>query len=310
MMNYWWVNQNQTYKSEVAGGFLWSPKTKSNGHRNQFYDYMMDVQAGDIVFSFCDTKIKAIGSALGTAVSTPKPDFGEVGGQWANEGWLVPVEFIELANPFRPKDYIKKIKHHLPEKYSPLTTVGNGLQSVYLTVVANDLAAVLLELAGPQIQEIFRKLEVLPREPIESFDDEREVTGRTDIGPTTKAQLIQSRRGQGIFKANLRLIEARCRITDIANIRHLIASHIKPWRDCDDREKLDGNNGLLLAPHIDHLFDKGYISFEDTGKILVSPSLDKMTLLKWGVGTIVTVGEFNEKQTKYLEYHRNYVLRY
>src|SRR4051812_13370058 len=60
---FWWVNQNQTYKEEVGGGFLWSPKTKKNGARNHFYDTMKDVAPGDVIFSFCDTRIKAIGIA-------------------------------------------------------------------------------------------------------------------------------------------------------------------------------------------------------------------------------------------------------
>ncbi len=62
-MNYWWVNQNQTYKAEVGGGFLWSPKVRTDGARNQFYSNMEDVEQGDVIFSFCDTKIKAVGVA-------------------------------------------------------------------------------------------------------------------------------------------------------------------------------------------------------------------------------------------------------
>lgn len=66
-MRYWWVNRNQTYKSEVPGGFLWSPKTRADGARNQFYEKMREVAVGDIIFSFCDTRIKAIGVAIGRA---------------------------------------------------------------------------------------------------------------------------------------------------------------------------------------------------------------------------------------------------
>jgi putative restriction endonuclease len=54
-MRYWWVNQNQTYEFEVPGGFLWSPKTRSDGARNPFYEVMSEVKPGDFVFSFCDT---------------------------------------------------------------------------------------------------------------------------------------------------------------------------------------------------------------------------------------------------------------
>jgi putative restriction endonuclease len=64
-MRYWWVNQNQTYKHEVRGSFMWSPKRRSDGSRNQFYDYMREVSPGDIVFSYCDTRLKAIGVVTG-----------------------------------------------------------------------------------------------------------------------------------------------------------------------------------------------------------------------------------------------------
>ena len=53
-MRYWWVNQNQTYRAEVRGSFMWSPKQNANGARNQFYDNMRAVSSGDVVFSFCD----------------------------------------------------------------------------------------------------------------------------------------------------------------------------------------------------------------------------------------------------------------
>lgn len=96
-VRYWWVNQNQTYKREVEGGFLWSPKTNRDGRRNRFYDNMTEVSPGDLVLSFCDTEIKAIGIATGSAVSAEKPNFANIGGQWENEGWTVPVEFEEVV---------------------------------------------------------------------------------------------------------------------------------------------------------------------------------------------------------------------
>jgi predicted restriction endonuclease len=52
---------------------------------------------------------------------------------------------------------------------------------------------------------------------------------------------------------------------------HLRASHCKPWRDSSNEERLDGENGLLLRPNADHLFDRGFIGFEDNGDVLVSP---------------------------------------
>ena len=101
-MRYWWVNQNQTYKHEIQGGFLWSPKRRRDGRRNQFYDNMTEVRAGDVILSFCDTRIKAVGVAQGPALSAVKPEFGSIGEQWDDDGWYVPVEFEEAANPIRP----------------------------------------------------------------------------------------------------------------------------------------------------------------------------------------------------------------
>jgi hypothetical protein len=96
-MRYWWVNQNQTYRHEVAGNFLWSPKRRSDGSRNEFYDTMRRVALGDVVFSFCDTRIKAISVVTAPAQTSPKPDFGNAGLNWSMEGWLVPVELAPLS---------------------------------------------------------------------------------------------------------------------------------------------------------------------------------------------------------------------
>ena len=95
-MRYWWVNQNQTYRAEVRGSFMWSPKRNANGARNQFYENMRSVAPGDVIFSFCDTRIKAIGVVTGPAETGPKPDFGSAGVNWSEEGWFVSVDYCTL----------------------------------------------------------------------------------------------------------------------------------------------------------------------------------------------------------------------
>ena len=62
-MHYWWVNQNQAHRQEIQGGYLWSPKRNANGARNPFYESMCEVSPGEVVFSFVDTRIAAIGIA-------------------------------------------------------------------------------------------------------------------------------------------------------------------------------------------------------------------------------------------------------
>jgi putative restriction endonuclease len=80
----WWVNQNQTFRQEIEGGYLWSPKRNENGHRNPYYEFMREVAPGDLVFSFCDTRIAALGVVSGYCRESPKPEeFGTAGTNWS-----------------------------------------------------------------------------------------------------------------------------------------------------------------------------------------------------------------------------------
>jgi putative restriction endonuclease len=150
-VRYWWVNQNQTYRQEIAGGYLWSPKRNANGARNPFYEFMREVAPGDLVFSFVDTRIVAIGTVASYCYESPKPtEFGAVGLNWEDIGWRVRVNFVSLLNKIRPKDHIDVLRRVLPSRYSPLQDSGNGIQSVYLTEVPMPLADVLLGLIGKE----------------------------------------------------------------------------------------------------------------------------------------------------------------
>jgi putative restriction endonuclease len=73
---------------------------------------------------------------------------------------------------------------------------------------------------------------------------------------------------------------------------------------------LNGENGLLLTPSIDHLFDRGFISFEDSGRLIIAPVAHTQSLQRMGVATdqAVNVGAFSEGQRQFLDYHRNSVL--
>jgi len=81
---------SQTFRQEIEGGYLWSPKRNKNGHRNPFYEFMREVAPGDIVFSFFDTRIAALGIVGGFCRESPKPEeFGNAGANWSQIGWRV-----------------------------------------------------------------------------------------------------------------------------------------------------------------------------------------------------------------------------
>lgn len=323
MVRYWWVNQNQTYRHEVGGGYLWSPKRKKNGDRNPFYEAMREVAPGDVVFSFNNTLIAALGVVSSYCYESPKPtEFGQVGANWGPIGWKVDTKFLELRNPVRPKSFIEKLAPHLPTKYSPLRPSGDGLQSVYLTEVSDAFAAVIAQHVGNEASATLQAARAMSAseavspaaEPtLEEWErrEEARLRDSESLEPTVRTALIQARRGQGLFRKNVRMIETFCRVTRVDRAEHLIAGHIQPWRDSSNDQRLDGENGLLLTPSVDHLFDKGFISFEDNGTVIVSPVADRLSLRRMGIDADAppNVGAFSAGQRSFLDYHRDNVLR-
>lgn len=307
---YWWVSQNQTYQHEVPGNFMWSPKTNVNGGPVPSYEFMKEMRIGDIVFSFANTYIKAIGVVTAPAQSSVKPDFGAAGANWLNDGWLVDVAFQELgAAQFQPREHMALLTPTLPDLLSPIRPDGGGNQ-IYLAKISAQMASILIALTQGVGDSIVADLsQNLDFEgPQEDLADVEQIVMRTDIGETQKIQIINSRRGQGVFKAQVRQIERACRVTKVSNPRHLIASHIKPWSKSNDAEKISGYNGLLLAPHIDHLFDKGFISFENNGNLILSKQVDHKVLNQWAIDKAINVGGFRLEQKLFLDYHRDVVL--
>lgn len=302
-MKYWWVSQNKTYKEELEGGYLWSPKTQKDGKQNNSYNNMPKVSPGDIVFSFKSTRIQAmsIAKSSGYSFDIPKELPND---EWKNDGWKVDVEYHALKKLIRPKNHIEQLGPHLPKKYSPLKSNGDGNES-YLFELPKELAEEVIALVGSEATGIIdSSADILDK--LDSDKKQNEIVENLTISTTEKQQLITSRRGQGVFRLRLEAIEPCCRITHVDQKRHLIASHIKPWSKSDNIERLDGNNGLLLAPHIDHLFDKGYISFENNGDLIISEHASKDLLVSWSI-ELGNYGSLNKKQKFYMTYHRNEV---
>jgi putative restriction endonuclease len=302
-MRYWWVSQNKSYNQEIGGSYLWSPKLQKDNKKNNSYENMTRVAPGDIVFSFKSSKIFAIGIIQSKSYACSKPTELPIG-DWGPDGWKVDVEYTELKKLIRPKDYIEILRPLLPSKYSPLKSNGDGNES-YLFELPLALANQVIILLGAEATQVIDSS--LSTELLDENDAQQEaIVHDPDISVTEKQQLIKSRKGQGIFRRRLEKIESMCRITKVEDKRHLIASHIKPWSKSDNKERLDGNNGLLLAPHIDHLFDKGYISFSDDGGLIISKDLNSDLLIAWSVND-VNFGDFNGLQKTYLDYHRKNV---
>lgn len=128
-----------------------------------------------------------------------------------------------------------------------------------------------------------------------------------DAGATTTRRETEVRTKQRLFRERLIGVEKGCRLTGIEDLRFLRASHIKPWAESTHSERVDGENGLLLAPHADLLFDRGWISFSSSGRLLVSSNIptDVQSRLGLSLDAAVRRGVFSQKQRSFLEFHRD-----
>ena len=129
------------------------------------------------------------------------------------------------------------------------------------------------------------------------------VENDNNIKATEKDSIVKSRIGQGIFRNELIEYWHGCAISQCPFTWMLIASHIKPWRDADNQERLDTYNGLLLLPNYDKLFDLGYISFTQMGKIMYSRLLDKFDREAIGLTSDLHLVKLENQHLKYLKYH-------
>jgi hypothetical protein len=125
---------------------------------------------------------------------------------------------------------------------------------------------------------------------------------------TEKRLLVSARIGQGCFREALIKHWKGCAITGLSNPMLLRASHIKPWAASTNQERLNPFNGILLIPNIDLLFDRGFISFDPKGKILISNALDKNELEQMGLEEGAQIDLELEHQV-FLAFHRDNVFR-
>ncbi len=145
----------------------------------------------------------------------------------------------------------------------------------------------------------------------EGFDSDIEgdveaILAASSVTDTEKATLLKTRIGQGNFRQKLIALWGGCAVTGYTDTSMLVASHIKPWRASSNKERLDGYNGLLLLPTLDKAFDSGLISFDQAGRILISPLLQEPQALGITEDMEVTL---RSEHLEYMKFHRECVFR-
>jgi hypothetical protein len=207
----------------------------------------------------------------------------------------------------QPKDHLDFYNQVAPDKYAPMTGSGRVNQQ-YLFALPLVLGEFYLRLGGLTEDDIASVVRVDPSVGSLIVEAE-EVLNNPALTTTERHVLARARLGQGIFKEAVRNFEPACRLTGLTDSRHLIASHMKPWRSSNNVERLDGHNGLLLSPHVDNLFDRGLITFAKSGNVIASPNLNPEVPRRWNLNLDQTGRHFNKNQIPYLEYHQDVIFQ-
>lgn len=293
-MAYWWVSQNKTWKNEERGGYLWAPKAGKKGQIPHHWRTMREVTAGDTVFSYVNQKITAISVANAPAYDFPRPrEFPAATAPWGNDGLRIDVAYEPVVPPLPIKPIAAELMKFLPARYSPLTQSGSGNEG-YLFRLPPAAGKFLLEKMGNA----------------ESDGEEmlKRVVARSVVSETTRDALTKSRVGQGRFREEVMgLCGGRCMVTGFSGKDLLRASHIKPWKDSNNYERLDPFNGLLLSPSYDAAFDSGYITFEIDGTIQFSRRLTREEFEAIGISSESIRQTLDTRYSTYLDYHRRTV---
>ncbi len=141
------------------------------------------------------------------------------------------------------------------------------------------------------------------RKQEEMMAAEDAVRENEEISQTERRQIIQARVGQGKFRHDLIEYWHGCAVSGCTETSVMVASHIKPWRDADNKERMDLYNGLLLLPNYDKLFDTGLMTFDPSGKAFFSSLLDPADMGKMGIVADCRLLWVEEEHKRYLEYH-------
>lgn len=151
----------------------------------------------------------------------------------------------------------------------------------------------------------FRKSDYARQQEETILAEVSHVQDNNSLSKTEREAIIKARIGQGLFRSKLINYWHGCSISTFAHFDLLVASHIKPWKDADNSERISVFNGLLLLPNYDKLFDRGYISFEDNGRIIFSRYIDDYDRRLLGMDKNLHLTKIEDFHKPFLAYHRD-----
>ena len=299
-MAFFWVSQNKTHRHEWAGEYMWAPLRNKGGKPDPHWEIMDEVAPGDLIFSYVGARLSKLAVARSKAEPSPRPP--ERGfGEWKMEGRRIEVAYSDMAVPI-PNDELQQVAAGalMGSGISrPLDRTGDGKQKYFFRIEPR-IGRELLRISDMESQIV--------RDVSEAVSEGDSDGGESE---TTRKALRESRVGQGRFRRDvLGRWSSKCAVTGSEMTSVIRASHIKPWSDSNNVERLDPENGLPLAATIDALFDKGYITFRRSGEILLSEEFRPSEQGRLQVDDSCRLTKSpSGKMKDYLDYHLEHIFK-
>lgn len=317
-MNFWFVNHSQSLVLDGHEDYLWSPKKGSKDRTYQYYENMRRLKPGDVILAYFKGGIQGYGIALTYSYTYLRPP--QFTDRWAPIGWRCDVGFEKFQAKVEHSKHAQELLAHAFGSEEVVTLDKNGQlhEGSYLSRVKPEFVEIIARSANDEgLLNILsqRHAAIDANQAIDAMGyrqsllDDLEAEKLRCHDETSVRDLLQARYGTGPFREQVTKIETSCRITNRLYDYGLVACHIKPWREADSEEKLQGANGLLLAPNAAQLFNCGLFSFDDDGTLIRSePMEDNGPLTKIMPEDGLQEKRFNSDQQHFLKHHREYVL--
>jgi len=231
--------------------------------------------------------------------------------------WMQENSLLSSNSVYKYSRAVNTISNEMIEKgitTKNLFSMSSLQLDIFIPIILHNAEFIIKNKTGNNMYSnalkqyrLFRNVETI--EQIDRAEIINVIEGFSLLKETERSALVTSRIGQGLFRRDLlKKYNNSCIVTGINEKKLLIASHIKPWAVCNNAERLSVENGLLLSPTFDKLFDCGLITFSNSEKIIISSQLSNEVINKLHISKNDTFNLKTSSELKLnLEYHRDII---
>jgi hypothetical protein len=296
----WWVNQSDSWDVEYGAGVVRSSRYKREGDGHTLVDAdtkyrktVAQARRGDIVVHARKRHVVAFSQAL---------EYGRVFDELPDDyvaGWQFRTEYFVLLQPVPKVAFRRRFINDNHAQGYPLNRRGTGNMGYFFSFDHLGLGAIL------DYVDLGESLPIWLAPHVRRTINPPSV--EFDLTETERTALVNTRIGQALFRSDVIRQWGSCAVTGVESEQLLRASHIKPWSRSSNRERLDPANGLLLNPTLDHLFDRGLITFYADGSIVISESLSQGDLDGLGLSATLRLRLVPNGVMDYMAYHNSHI---